>query len=43
MKSTLEEAINFEEIKNQDFSARDELSEIISKAEANDWIVNYWS
>jgi energy-coupling factor transporter ATP-binding protein EcfA2 len=43
MKSTLEEAINFEEIKDQDFSARDELSEIISKAEANDWIVNYWS
>jgi len=43
IKSTLEEAINFEEIKDEEFSARNELSEIISKAEANDWIVNYWS
>ena len=38
----LEETIDFGRV-DDDFSAKNELAEILVKAKSNDWIVNYWS
>jgi len=43
LKSRLDTDINYSNLSDEEFSSKKALQEIISQAEANDWIVNYWS